>query len=357
MSLLNNVFTPSIVDWAAEGAKLSMDTTFPEGDSAKLTLTLTAPKTLTIAVRRPRWAGDGFRASVNGTFVDDVPAPGSYVQIRRAWKSGDAIELTMPKTLHLEPLANDPQRAAIMWGPLVMAGDLGPEPPRTSGRGGGGQPPAPVAVPVIVSASANPSDWLKPVEGKPGTFRTNGVGTDRDVELSPFYRLHRRIYMAYFDVYTPAEWARKSADVAAAHERQRQLELSTVAFLQPGEMQPERDFNQQGENTIVARVAQRTGRTGRGWFSFDLPVDPSRPNVLVLTYHADSRHPRTFDILVDGQPLASERLEISSENRFFDREYALPPALVRGKQQITVRFQATGGSDIAAVFGIRVVRR
>jgi hypothetical protein len=122
-------------------------------------------------------------------------------------------------------------------------------------------------------------------------------------------------------------------------------------------MQPERDFNQQGENTTVARLNQRTGRTGRGWFSFDLPVDPSRPNVLVVTYHADSRRPRTFDILADGQPLASERLEVSSENRFFDREYAVPAGAVQGRQKITVRFQATGGNDIAAVFGIRVVRR
>ena len=350
-----NVYAPSTVEWAAEGAKVAMDTTFPEGDSAKMALTLAAPKTFTVAMRRPRWAGEGFVASVNGEPVVDLPAPGNYVAIRRAWKSGDVIELTIPKTLHLEPLANDPHRAAIMWGPLVMAGDLGPEPARAGGRGASQAPPA-VDVPVIVSASANPSDWLKPVEGKPGTFRTDGVGKDHDVELTPFYRTHRRIYMAYFDIYTPTDWAKKSADVAAERARQRQLETATIAFVQPGEMQPERDFNQQGENTTVARVAQRTGRTGRGWFSFDVPVDTSRPNVLIVTYHADSRRPRTFDILADGQTIATERLEISSENRFFDREYALPAAALQGKQKITVRFQATGGNDIAAVFGIRNVR-
>ena len=122
-------------------------------------------------------------------------------------------------------------------------------------------------------------------------------------------------------------------------------------------MQPERDFNQQGENTTVARVGQRTGRTGRGWFSFDLPVDAAQANVLVVTYHSDSRRPRTFDILVDGQPLAQERFEIASDNRFLDREYPLPAAALTGKQKVTIRFQATGGNDIAAVFGLRVVRR
>jgi uncharacterized protein len=352
-----NIFAPSTAEWTAEGVKLAMDTSFPEGDAAKLTLTLAAPKTFTIAMRRPRWAVAGFEAKVDGEPLAEslISGPASYLELKRTWKTGDTIELTMPKTLRLEPLANDPHRAAIMWGPLVMAGDLGPEPPRGAARGSQGPPS--VDVPVIVSTSANPSDWLKPVADKPGTFRTEGVGQSRDVELSPFYRLHRRLYMAYFDIYTPSDWTKKAAEVTAERERQRALEAATVAYLQPGEMQPERDFNQQGENTTVARLGLRTGRTGRGWFSFDMPVDPSRGNALVVTYHADSRRPRTFDILVEGRPLAQERLDVSSDNRYFDREYALPADMVRGKQKVTVRFQATGGNDIAAVFGIRVVRR
>ena len=40
-----NVYASSTADWAAEGVKLAMDTSFPEGDAAKLTLTMTAPKT------------------------------------------------------------------------------------------------------------------------------------------------------------------------------------------------------------------------------------------------------------------------------------------------------------------------
>ena len=57
----------------------------------------------------------------------------------------------MPKALHLEPLANDPRRVAIMWGP---AGDRRaisvPEPDRGAGRGG--QAPIDVDIPVIVAA-------------------------------------------------------------------------------------------------------------------------------------------------------------------------------------------------------------
>jgi len=44
------------------------------------------------------------------------------------------------------------------------------------------------------------TDWLKSVTGRPGTFRTEGVGLDQDVEFTPFYRLHRRRYGIYWDI-------------------------------------------------------------------------------------------------------------------------------------------------------------
>jgi DUF1680 family protein len=356
-----NLYAPSTADWTAAGVKLTMDTTFPEGDSATLKITAGAPKAFTIALRRPRWAGDGFAVRVNGEPVASVQGPGSYVEVKRTWKTGDSVELVLPKALHLEPLTDNPRRTAIMWGPLVLAGDLGPEPargiPRPTGGEGGTQARVQIDPPTLVSSSRNPADWLKAATATPTSFTTAATADGKPVQMVPFYRLHRRLYAAYFDLYTPPDWEKKAAEVAAERERQRQLEAATVAYLQPGEMQPERDFNQQGENTSVARLGQRTGRTGRGWFSFDVPVDTTKSNVLVVTYHGDSRRPRTFDILVDGQPLAQERFEIASDNRFIDREYALPAAAVSGKQKVTVRFQATGNNDIAAVFGLRVVRR
>src|SRR2546430_11813546 len=34
---------------------------------------------------------------------------------------------SLPKTLRTEPLPDNPNRLALMWGPLVLAGDLGQE--------------------------------------------------------------------------------------------------------------------------------------------------------------------------------------------------------------------------------------
>ncbi len=358
-----NLYAPSTAEWSAAGIRVDAETTFPEGDSASLKFTAKAPKAFTLAVRRPAWAGDGFAVKVNNEAVTVLSKPGSYVEIKRTWKTGDTVSIALPKALHLQSTPDNPRRAAVMWGPLVLAGDLGPEPARPQGRGGQAnadddpQRPAPIDVPMLVAAEKPIADWLKPVDDKPGSFRSVGVGRDRDVEFSPFYRLHRRTYAAYWDFFTPTEYQKKKTEIAEETARQRALEAATVAYLRAGEMQPERDFNQQGENTTLSRpVEGRRGRIGTGWFSFDFPVDQTQPMALVVTYHRDSRRPRSFDILVDGQRIAEQRFEISSDAQFFDVRYPIPADVVKGKTKVTVRFQATGGNEIAAVFGARMVR-
>ncbi len=296
---------------------------------------------------------------VNGEPVSTVPIvaaskhAGSYVELKRAWRSGDTVSVTLPKTLRLEALADNPRCAAIMWGPLVLAGDLGPDRDRSRRS----QPGEEGGVPVLVAAEKPLADWLKPAGGQPGRFQTAGVGRDKDVNLVPFYQLHRRTYAVYWDLFTPAEWEKKAAEYAAERERLRKLELATVAYAQPGEMQPERDFNQQGEDSSVERVAGRPGRRGRNWFSFDLPVKPAEPMTLVVTYHSgEQRRKRTFEILVNGKRIAEQEVTKSTPARFFDVEYPLPAELLQGKDKVTVRFQATGGNEIATVFGLRIIR-
>ncbi len=343
-----NLYVPSTAHWQDADTKLTMATDLPEGDTATLTLDPATPQALTLALRRPAWAGDGFAVKVNGKTVTALPQAGAYVELKRTWQRGDRVELTLPKTLRLEPLADNPRRAAILWGPLVLAGDLGPE--------NGFDVWKPGAVPVLVGADKPVAEWLKPIPDKPGCFRSEGVGRDRDIEFSPFYRLHRRTYAVYWDFFTPAEWAAKATEHAAEEARQRKLALATVGFVQPGEMQPERDFNQQGEETTPHRVLRRPCRRGTKWFSFDLPVDPAHPMVLVVTYFSDEWRKRTFDILVDGERVGSQTTEKGGPVRFFDVNYPVPPALVQNKKKVVVRFEATGGNEIGAVVGVRMIR-
>jgi hypothetical protein len=253
----------------------------------------------------------------------------------------------------LEPLPDNPRRVAILWGPLVLAGDLGPEPARRQRPRGGISPDD---VPVFLAAEQPVAEWLKPIPDRPGCFRTDGVGREQEVEFVPFYRLHRRIYGIYWDLFTSAEWERRAAEIAAAQQRQRLLEAATIGYVQPGEMQAERDAQMQGEQTTPDRVMGRPGRRGSKWFSFELPVDPEHAMALVVTYNRDEWQDRTFDILVDGQRIGQQAIERRGPMQFFDVQYEVPPEIIDGKQKVVVRFEATQGNEIGAVFGLRMVR-
>jgi len=292
-------------------------------------------------------------------------AGSSYVEVRRTWRGGDLVEISLPKSLRLEPTPDIPRRAALMWGPLVLAGDLGPE--RRRGRGEEREDEAPPPpVPVFVAADRPVEEWLKPVAGRSGHFRTDGVGRipdaegrARDVELMPFYQLHRRTYATYWDTFTPEEWEAEKAKYAAEAERVRRLEAATVAYLEPGEQVFEQEFNlQAAEDSSPYGIEGRPARRARTWFSYDIPVEPANPMVLVLTLYSDDRRwsPADFQILIDGEAVAEHHLERSDPPRFYDVRFPIPADLVRGKTSVTVRFQGQPESQVPAIFGVRLIR-
>jgi len=347
-----NFYTPSTASWKTAGATLNVQTDFPEGGYVSIKVSVPAKKNFTLALRRPSWAGDQFVVAVNGKLQRKLPPPGNYVEVNRTWKDGDTVELTLPKQLHKEALPDNPDRVALMWGPLVLAGDLGPEERRGRGRRAGGAE----GTPVFVAADRPVADWVKMTAKDSGEFHTSGVGEPNDVRLVPFYRLPRRTYEIYWDLYTPEQWEKTSGALAIEQEKQHKLELATVGFAQPGEMQPERDYNEQGEDTQPDRVMGRAARRGTKWFSFDLPVDPAHPMSVVVTYYSDEWRRRTFDILADGQRIGQQVVEKGGAPHFFDAEYSVPADVVKGKQKVTIRFEATEGNEIAAVFGVRMIR-
>lgn len=350
-----NLYVPSTARWKAVGASLSMETDFPEGENATLKITLPKPKELTLSVRRPTWAENGFAVLVNNKRFKVTSKPGSYVEIKQRWKTGDTITLTLPKALRIEGLPDNKNRAALMWGPLVLAADLGPE------RRG----PLADPVPSFVSEEKPVAQWLQPVPDQLGIFRTVGVGrtpdnTEKQLEFVPFYRLHRRTYGIYFDLYTNESWEKKLEEFAVEKKKQQQLDAATLGFIQPGDVEKEKSANQQGEETNLDRLTGRPGRRAKKWFSYELPVDQTKPITLVVTYNTDERGKRSAELLVDGQRVGEQTIERSppgsATGRFYDVEYKLPAELVNDKKKVTVKFQAIGGNETVTVFGVRTIR-
>jgi hypothetical protein len=348
-TLYVNLFIASTLNWNERGLTLRQATDFPYEEATTLTLDLAEPTEVSLAVRKPSWVGDGFAIEVNG---EEAPAQvrDGYAHIRRQWEDGDTVRVRLPMELRLEPMPDDADRVAILYGPLVLAGLLGPEDdPRATEMD---------YVPVLVPGDRDLAEWI--VAGdEPLTFHLRGAGHPRNVLLKPFHQVHGERYTVYWDRFSPEGWERRQAEYREERRRQKVLEAITVDWMQPGEMQDERDHNVQGENTGVGEHLGRKFRHGfdGGWFSFEMAVDPSGPLDLICTYWGSDVGARTFDIVVDGQVVATQTLDMDAPDEFFQVTYPLPGDLIENKDRVTVELRGHEGNFAGGLFGVRVVRR
>jgi hypothetical protein len=273
-------------------------------------------------------------------------------------------------TLHMEALPDDSHLQALMYGPVVLAGDLGTSGLENVKRYGPSAPPMgrvpSVDVPTFVASS--PSDVLahvKPVDGKRLTFQTAGLGKPNDVTLIPLYKTFEPRYTVYWTVDNPSEYAAHKAERDALAAKHRDIESRTIdrvdinsADNTPSASVSEREHAFTSQTSSIGFVDQRRWRDASrgGFLSYDLKVRPDAPTSIVCTYRGSEGQRRVFDILVDGQKVASESLEYHPAE-LLDREYQLPDAATRGKSKITVRLQPQENARTGGVVEIRTVTR
>jgi DUF1680 family protein len=341
-------YIASELKWRDKGLKVVQNTKFPEEQGTAFEFICENPIQLAVMVRYPYWAQNGIVILVNGNRKTVKHRSGSFVSIRRKWKTGDRLEVKIPFSLRLESMPDDSGRVAVMYGPLVMAGDLGPVKDSASGD--------PTYVPVLMTETRDPSLWLKPVEGKLNTFITVNTGRPRDIEMKPFYTIYNRRYSVYWDLFDEQGWIAREADYKAELERISKIKAATVDFVQPGEMQPERDHNFRGEKTTPGSFKERANRESRsGWFSFDMKVKPDVPVSLVAEYWGGFPGAKTFDILVNDKIIATENISGKKEGQFISIQYDIPAELTRGKTKVTVKFVAKDHNTAGPVFGVRTI--
>lgn len=346
-SLFVNLFIASEVNWAEKGVTVRQETGFPESDTTKLTFEMEKPTKFALKIRRPAWAIEEPRVRINGYLLKFHSDAGTFLTFEETWKPGDTVEITLPMTLRTEAMPDNPNRVAVFYGPILMAGLLGNEAELLR------------QIPVLVTGDKKLTDWIKPVEGRPLTFKTAGVGRPEDLSLIPFYKAYDQHYMVYWDKFTDQQWEAKQAEYRAEQDRQKVLAARTIDAFQPGEMQPERDHAFAGEKSRTGDLGGKKWRDAYdgGWFSFTLKVRPDAKNDLSLTYWGSDGGDRTFEIQVDGTSIATETLVNKKPGEFLDEVYPIPEALTKGKEQVTVRLQARGGSTAGGIFGARTLRR
>jgi hypothetical protein len=102
--------------------------------------------------------------------------------------------------LSMEAMPDDPKTQAVVYGPLVLAGDLGNEgltDRMVNGQEGPGTYRMPMQIPVFKSTGDDPASWIKPADG-PVTFRT--TGQQKDVTMEPLHTITDKRYSVYWQV-------------------------------------------------------------------------------------------------------------------------------------------------------------
>jgi DUF1680 family protein len=346
--LFVNLFIPSELRWHDAGLTLRQETRFPEEGASRLTFTCAKPVRLALRVRHPAWTGPGFRVLVNGKAQPEGAESAGCAVVERAWKTGDTVEVRLPMSLRTEGFRDNPRRLALLYGPLVLCAATEPR----------------AALSVVRAAPEQVADALKPAPGQPlrftapgAQFRTSFERAEGSITFRPFYQEVEKPYAVYWDAVTDQEWSAREAQHRAEAARAAELAASTVDQLQP-EPREERAHRMQGEQSSSGEFNGRRWRDARngGWFSFELKVPPDQPVRLLCTYWGSDGGGREFDVLVDGTKIATERLENNRPGVFYDQAYPIPAELTKGKERVTVRFQAHPGRMAGGVFECRIVR-
>ena len=343
-------FIASELTWNEKGIILTQKTSFPVEQGSGYEFKCENPVKLTLQIRYPSWAMKGIEIKVNGSLKKVTSQPGSFIPIEKTWETGDKVEVNIPFTLRLESMPDDSNRVAVMYGPLVLAGDLGPVSDSLSKDV--------MYVPVMMTDKRDPSTWMKPVEGRPNSFITVNTGRPHDVEFKPFYATYDRRYSIFWDLFNDHEWDIRKGEYKADQERIKKLKEAEIDFVQPGEMQPERNHNFKGEKSSAGSFKERTNRDSRGgWFSFDLKTITHSPVALVIDYWGGFPGAKTFDILVNNKIIATENISNKKDGQFISIQYDIPEECLKNRSKITVKFLAQPGNMAGPVFGVRTIKK
>jgi hypothetical protein len=173
-----NLFTPSSVQWAADGAKLGLRqvTRYPFDNKIEIQVSASQPYEYTLYVRIPQWATPDPVVMVNGQRVSEKVDPGTFASIRRSWKEGDRVEIELPMPLRIEAVdANHPNIVALLQGPLVLMAVAESQPSFEKGS--------------LLKAKPVPNngkgDWL--------ASSTDG----KQITMRPFMTIDKESYSAY----------------------------------------------------------------------------------------------------------------------------------------------------------------
>jgi hypothetical protein len=170
-----SLYAGSEVRWNPKGVpvRLRQLTAYPESERIELRVEPELPVEFEIRLRIPGWLDRPAQLTVNGKAAGAKPERGQFATLKRRWRTGDVVELTLPFSFRTVPIEDrHPDTVAVMYGPVMLVAVDPPE--RIAGT----------------------FRQMQPVPGKPLEFDCQTAGGP--VRMRPFYQVQREVYSTYF---------------------------------------------------------------------------------------------------------------------------------------------------------------
>ena len=148
----------------------------------------------------------------------------------------------------------------------------------------------------------------------------------------------------------PVRVIRPSLDASAAPD------YRIVDEIVINETEDDHEFSGQ-YSSLTSDIKKGRRAVRGGYFSYVMKVLPHEPMTLNCRYSGDEPKGRAFDIAVDDQIIATQTLNHNAPGKFFDEQYNIPAALTRGKNEVTVEFQARPGMVAGTLYGCQMLKR
>ncbi len=365
-ALYVNLFVASELNWKDRKMVIRQQTAFPYAETSVVEVAK-GKGTFILKVRKPSWC-DNFTVTGVGFDVDSYEENG-FVCIKRKWKKGDQVKISMPMHAYIKPMINVPQYVAIMYGPILLGMKTGTEDMRgliaddsRFGQYAGGKKLALDEAPILLPKHLDDiAKNLKPVPGKPLHFKlATRMENAIEGELQPFFEIHDSRYMMYWLALGENDYKAYMQKLADEEKARQALEARTVDKVNPGEQQPETDHNMEADVTERGNtegVFFRDAKDGH-YFSYLMQTKGETNLSLQLKFWGqDEWRTSEFDIYVNDKLLCS----VNNSHRwrttqFKTVDYAIPSEFVKGKKEIRVKFVAHKGKQVGQIYGVRLVK-
>lgn len=365
-ALYVNLFVASELNWKDRKMVIRQQTAFPYAESSVVEVAK-GKGTFILKVRKPSWC-ENFTVKGVGFDADSYEENG-LVCMKRKWKKGDQVKISMPMHAYIKPMINVPQYVAIMYGPILLGMKTGTEDMRgliaddsRFGQYAGGKKLALDEAPILLPKHLDDiAKDLKPIPGKPLHFKlATHMENAIEGELQPFFEIHDSRYMMYWLALGENDYKAYMQKLADEEKARQALEARTVDKVNPGEQQPETDHRMETDDSNKGNtegIFFRDAKDGH-YFSYLMQTKGETNLSLQLKFWGqDEWRTSEFDIYVNDKLLCS----VNNSHRwrttqFKTVDYAIPSEFVKGKKEIRVKFVAHKGKQVGQIYGVRLVK-